>query len=258
MNLNNARTIATRTLAGSTLVVLGLAAVAGSASAHVSTVESSVESGSYAVLTFSVPHGCEESPTTRVRIAIDPSIESVTPTVNPGWTLETVTEGGDSSGGHDDSAKTTEVIYTAKEPLPAHYRDAFELSIKTPEAPGTNLTFPVVQDCVEATTSWTQVAAEGQNPHELDYPAPVVAITEAAESGHGDDAAVEGDDVSTEATEETDEAEAADETEAAAATTAADDDEAVSGIVVVTFILAVTGVIGAGIALIIALRKQPA
>ena len=78
-------------LAGATgaaaALVCGSAALAG---AHVSVSPSEGTAGSYSVLTFSVPHGCDGSPTTRVAIQIPEQLLTVTPSVHPNWTVETV------------------------------------------------------------------------------------------------------------------------------------------------------------------------
>ena len=61
------------------LLTLGLA---GPASAHVTVTPEGTAAGSYTVVTVSVPHGCDGSPTTKVAIQIPEDILSVTPTRN--------------------------------------------------------------------------------------------------------------------------------------------------------------------------------
>lgn len=121
-----------------------------SASAHVSASASSTAAGSYTVLSFSVPHGCEASPTEIVTISIPESVPSVTPTVNPNWTVEKV------SGDAADPDRVTEVVYTAiDEPLASDLRDVFELSFRVPDGTeGERLEFPTVQTCTEGTAEW--------------------------------------------------------------------------------------------------------
>lgn len=50
---------------------------ATAASAHVSVSSNTAEAGSYAILTFSVPHGCDGSATTKIAIQIPDGINSV-------------------------------------------------------------------------------------------------------------------------------------------------------------------------------------
>lgn len=138
-------------------VSITLAAIAGTAlalsaptaaSAHVSADASSTAAGSYTVVTFSVPHGCEESPTQVVTIDIPESVPSVTPTVNPSWTVEKVFD--------EASEQVTQVVYTSTTGgLPSDLRDTFALSLKLPEGEaGDTVEFPVTQTCTEGSVEW--------------------------------------------------------------------------------------------------------
>ena len=75
---NAARLLAVPAAAG--LITLGLA---GPASAHVTVTPENTAAGSFTVVTMSVPHGCDGSPTTKVAIQIPKDILAVTPTRNP-------------------------------------------------------------------------------------------------------------------------------------------------------------------------------
>lgn len=181
------------------------------ASAHATVTASTTAAGAYAVLTFSVGHGCDGSPTTEITISMPEEILQVTPTRNALWEVEKVDESLDEpvadAHGNEITERIAEVVYTADQPLPDGYRDAFELSLQLPQTPGETLVFPVVQTCEKGETGWTETAAEGQDPHELEYPAPVVTITEAEGDGHGAEASDEGGE--TDGGGETDEPEAA-------------------------------------------------
>lgn len=157
-----------------TTASLAIAAIAGTAlalsvplaaQAHVSASASSTAGGSYTVVTFSVPHGCEASPTQVVTIDLPESVPSVTPTVNPSWSVETVSEGD----------QMTQVVYTSLTGgLPDGLRDTFELSFRLPEgAPGDRVEFPVTQTCTEGTAEWV-----GDD-------VPVVVLTAATGDDHG-------------------------------------------------------------------------
>ena len=90
--------------------------------------------------------------------------------------------------GNEITERVATVTYTAKSPLPDGYRDAFELSVQLPESEGTTLLFPTIQTCEEGSTSWTEVAADGQSEDDLEHPAPafeVTASTTTAASGDG-------------------------------------------------------------------------
>ncbi|MCR1782679.1 YcnI family protein [Nocardioides carbamazepini] len=181
---------------------LGIVALtAGAAGAHVTVTPDTTSAGAYAVLTFSVGHGCEGSPTTKLAIQMPESIPEVTPTINPGWTVEkvseTLAEPVTDAHGNEVTERTAQVVYTAKTPLPDGFRDTVALSVQLPDAMGDTLAFPVVQTCAKGETGWTETAAEGQDPEELASPAPVLTITEATGEGHGgagtDDAASDED-----------------------------------------------------------------
>ncbi|WP_435769809.1 YcnI family copper-binding membrane protein [Nocardioides sp. SYSU DS0651] len=182
------------------LVALG----AAPAAAHVTVTPSTTEAGAYTVLTFSVGHGCEGSPTTGLAISLPEEILQVTPTVDPGWTVEKVTEKleepVEDSHGNAITERVSQVVYEARTPLPDGFRDTVELSLQLPDAAGETLAFPVVQTCTEGETGWVETAAEGQDPDELEAPAPTVAVT--AGGGGGDTHATEepADDSATEAT----------------------------------------------------------
>ena len=61
---------------------------AAPAQAHVSGTPSDASAGAFTVLTMSVPHGCDGSPTTKVEIQMPESVLSVTPTRNPFYDVE--------------------------------------------------------------------------------------------------------------------------------------------------------------------------
>ena len=187
---------------GTTLLALGLAlGPTGSASAHVTVTPSDTAAGAYTILTFSVPHGCEGSPTTGVQIQIPEGINAVTPTRNDLYEVTKEAEALDppvtDAHGNELTERVATVTYTARAPLPDGYRDAFELSLQLPEdAAGETLAFPVIQTCAKGETGWTETPAEGQDVEELERPAPAVEVTEAGAEGHhggGEEAEPEDD-----------------------------------------------------------------
>lgn len=174
--------IAAVALAGGLILAGG-----ASASAHVTVTPTTTDAGSYTVLNFSVPHGCDGSATTRVAIKIPEDIVSVTPTVNSGWdvkkTMIKLDEPVDNGHGGQYTERVDQVIYTAKSPLPDDLRDTFELSLQLPNKPGETLVFPSVQTCEQGETAWIQTTAEGQD--EPAHPAPAFELTATANDAHG-------------------------------------------------------------------------
>lgn len=197
-----------RAAAPTAAVVLATGAItlaAAPASAHVTVTPSTTVAGEYALLTFSVPHGCDGSATTKLAIDIPDGINVVTPTINQGWTVEKQTE--PVKGQSEETDRVSRVIYTAKKPLPDGYRDAFELDVPLPVKAGRTLTFPTTQTCVKGTTEWNEVPKAGQSEDDLEAPAPAFELTAADDS---DDPTEASDDVDSDASDSTDESEAED------------------------------------------------
>jgi len=152
--MSTKKTVATATIALAAGATLALAAPLA-ASAHVSAGASSTAAGSYTIVTMSVPHGCDGSPTTKITIDIPEDILSVTPTVNPSWTISRTTEPLETAV-EDQTERTSQVVYTAiGDGLPADQRDTFELSLRLPDGEaGDVVEFPVTQDCAVGQTLW--------------------------------------------------------------------------------------------------------
>ena len=154
-----------------------------SASAHISADPTETAAGSSTVITFALPHGCDGSATTAVRIDIPEGIAAVTPTAKPDWTV---------AEGEPAGARARTVVYTAGTPLADGLRDTFALSLKLPaDAAGSTLEFPVLQTCETGETNWNETTVEGEE--EPAHPAPAITVTDAAGAEHGHDAAAGGD-----------------------------------------------------------------
>lgn len=172
------RTLTAGLIGGAILAV----AVPAMASAHVSVSPDEMSAGDHGVLTFSFAHGCGNSPTTSLTITMPEGLASVAPTMDSDWAIDI--ERG-------DDGLVSAVTYTAVAPVPTDLRGAVSMSVGLDESTPESLTFPVIQTCVEGSTEWTQVAEEGEDPHELDSPAPVVTVgaaeaADASHAGHGD------------------------------------------------------------------------
>lgn len=158
------------------LAVAGLAP----ANAHVGITAEETAAGAHTLLTVGFSHGCEGSPTTKISISVPEEITSIAPGMNYGWTVEKITDdfATPAAGDHGEAGRVSEIIYTAKEPVPDGFYDQFLLSVQLPEdAEGETLYFPIVQTCEEGESAWVQIPEEGQDGEELDAPAPGVTIT---------------------------------------------------------------------------------
>ncbi len=185
------RTTVARTCAATGAGLLIAVSAAAPASAHVTITPSDSTAGAYTVLTVSVGHGCEGSPTTALDIQIPEPILSVTPTMLAGWQVKkemvVLDEPVEDAHGNAVTERVGVVTYTADEPLADGYRAAMELSLQLPTTPGETLVFPAIQRCVEGETAWTEQAAEGQDPEDLPHPAPTVTIVDEAVADDGTD-----------------------------------------------------------------------
>ncbi|NYE95831.1 uncharacterized protein YcnI [Psychromicrobium silvestre] len=186
------RISATIALGTAALMALGLA----SASAHVSVDASSTSANSYSLLTFSVPHGCDGSATTKIAISLPESIDDATPTVNPNWTVAKVTEKlaqpKTLENGSKVTERTSQIVYTAKTPLDPELRDTLVLSLQLPDGSGTQLNFPVLQSCVKGQTNWATVVPAGQDDEAVQDPAPAITLTAATDPASANPANASG------------------------------------------------------------------
>ncbi|WP_354236130.1 YcnI family protein [Arthrobacter sp. UYEF3] len=159
-----------------------LAGLSG-ASAHVGVSPDKTSANSSALLTFAIPHGCEQSSTTKLTITLPSELNDAQPTVNPNWTAAKVTEQFPEpkklADGSAITKRTSQIVYTAKAPLSPEFRDVLVLSVKLPDAAGKTLYFPTLQTCEAGQVDWSQIPAAGQDAHSLQSPAPSVMVTEA-------------------------------------------------------------------------------
>ncbi len=173
---------------------LGLTlAASGIAHAHATFEKDTapVETTFKAVL--QVPHGCDGKATTEVQIKLPEGFVFAQPQPKPGWEIEIIK--GDYQKTYDNHGKKVssgplEIRWKGGN-LPNEYYDTFVVRGKVSGFDKeTVLAFPTTQLCgTEGKVVWDQVAAEGQNAHDLKSPAPTVTVTmaDAADphAGHG-------------------------------------------------------------------------
>ena len=173
-------------LFGLAAVVSLLAAItASNARAHAALEvrEAAVGAGYKAIVR--ITHGCDGSPTIRVRIQIPEGVIGAKPMPKPGWTLQTVrgpyAKSYDFYHGKVLSEGVKEVIWTGK--LPDEHYDEFVFAafLHRSLTPGSTIHFPTTQDCERGSHAWTEVPAPGQSARELAQPAPGLRLLPAAE-----------------------------------------------------------------------------
>lgn len=220
--------------------------LAAPAFAHVTMDVTESAVGAYTVATFSVPHGCDGSPTTRIAIKVPDAITEVTPTRNAFYDIKTVTTKLNPPSTAEDGDAITEkvsrIVYTAKTPLPADERDTLELSFQVPEDAkiGAVLEFPTIQTCEQGQTAWVdKTPAGGEEP---EHPAPAFTVTAATgESGHH---AADTDD-----TPSSSDSDSAKESTAAVSSTS-DDDRSSDALSWTALVAGALGLLAGGVAII--------
>lgn len=165
-------------------IVLGAALVVAAplaASAHIHVAPEDAPAGASTRLAFSFSHGCDDAPTTALVFDIPEVVDGVTPVLDGAWTI---------SREIGDDGVPTRVTYTAVTPVESGVSASVAMDvIFSSTAVDAEIAFPVLQRCSQAETAWAEVAEDGQDPHDLEAPAPLVAVGAAVESGseHGDE-----------------------------------------------------------------------
>lgn len=181
---SSVRRIRRRLVLGAASGIVLAVGVPIAASAHVHVDPGAAAAGSTETLTFAFSHGCDGSPTTALVIDIPDGAGNATPIVQGGWT---VTRELSADG------VPTQVTFTGDTPVEDGLKATVAMDVLIDEsAAGTTLAFPLTQTCVEGETAWTEIADEGEDPHDLDAPAPVVQVGAVAaedEPGHSGAAA---------------------------------------------------------------------
>ena len=187
--MNNGLRRMRRTLFGMVGAALLVLSTLGAASAHVTLKADETAAGSYSILTVAFSHGCDGSGTTKISISVPEEIVNIKPGMNYGWTVEKITDDAATpaaSGDEEATARVSEIVYTAKEPVADGFYDQFLLSVQLPkDAEGETIYFPVIQTCEEGETAWVQIPAEGQSGDDLDAPAPSLTVTAPDAEGNG-------------------------------------------------------------------------
>jgi periplasmic copper chaperone A len=210
-------------------------AVPAAAQAHVTIAPATLPAAGYGKVDLSVPHGCEDSPTTSLTVQMPPEVQSATPQVVPGWKIS-VKEGKlpkpYDSHGTQVTEGVREITWSGGR-LDPHQMEIFGISIKVSGKPGDSIPFKAIQKCAKGETAWIEIPVEGEE--EPPEPAPMVELTEAEEE------TAASEPVSLQNT---------------AATTGASDDGASTTLVVIALAVGALGLV-AGIAGLVTARRRP-
>jgi uncharacterized protein YcnI len=156
-------------------IALGTLGLVPAAFAHVTLEQGQAAVGASYKAVLRVPHGCDGSPTTAIRVRIPEGVIDVKPMPKPGWTLTIVK--GKYATSHslyraDVSEGVTEIDWSGGR-LPDEYYDefVFQSFLATDLQPGRTIYFPVVQECEKGVHRWIEIPAAG-----ADYPEPAPGL----------------------------------------------------------------------------------
>lgn len=161
---------------------------ATSAHAHATFDVKEAEVNSYQRLAIRIGHGCDGQSTEKVSVTIPEGLISVKPMPKPGWQLETTT--GDYAfeyqlHGRAITSGVTKITWSGGELKDAHYDEfIFRARFTDQLTKGEKLFIPIVQNCPEGELSWSEIPADGQDPHDLKRPAPGIMIKASADGHH--------------------------------------------------------------------------
>jgi uncharacterized protein YcnI len=151
---------------------------ASQASAHAVIDRNEAAAGSYFKVVVAIAHGCEGSPTLKMRVRIPEGILTVRPQPKPGWELAMQKQklAAPIKGPHGSSITeaVTEVTWSGR--LPDDNFDEFVMQVLLPDKPGETLYFATVQECERGVNRWIEIPAAGKSSRDLAQPAPSVKI----------------------------------------------------------------------------------
>ncbi|WP_456713972.1 DUF1775 domain-containing protein [Bradyrhizobium sp. USDA 4353] len=169
-------------------ILIGLAALSAAlgsapAQAHVVLDKPEARIGKTVKAVLAVPHGCEGAATVRLTVQVPEGLIAVKPMPKPGWTID-VKKGAYARAYHffhgaQLSEGVKEISWSGR--LEDSYYDEFTFTgfVADTFKPGDVLPIAAIQDCEKGTANWVEIAAPGQDPHALKYPAPLLRLTSA-------------------------------------------------------------------------------
>ena len=157
------------------VLTVALAGASTVAFAHITLERGEAPVGQSYKAVLRVPHGCDDSPTTAIRVRIPEGVIDAKPMPKAGWTLNLV-EGKYAktySLFHAQvSQGVTEIDWSGGN-LPDDYYDEFVFFayLSSDLHPGETLYFPVVQQCEKGVHRWIEIPTAGSN-----YPEPAPGL----------------------------------------------------------------------------------
>ena len=164
-------------------VILGAAGALLSTAcfAHITLETRQAPAGSTYKAVLRVPHGCQGSPTTAIRVKIPEGVFNVKPMPKPGWTIESK-KGKYAKGynaGHGDLTEgVLELSWTGGKLPDDHYDEfVFRAALSADLPAGKPVYFPVVAECEKGVERWIEIPEAGKKRDDYPFPAPDLMIT---------------------------------------------------------------------------------
>lgn len=135
-----------------------------------------------------IPHGCDGSATTAVRVKLPEGLIKAKPMPKAGWALDVITgkfENTYSYYGKDVSEGPKEIVWKNGN-LPDDFYDEFVFRVRVTDhfKVGETVYIPVVQTCTDGENAWVEIPKAGQDAHSVKRPAPSLKIIAAEEHHH--------------------------------------------------------------------------
>ena len=154
--------------------------------AHVTLETKEAAPGTSYKAVLRIGHGCEGEPTTVMRVQIPDGVIAVKPMPKPGWQLEVVKDKYERPYDYFGSELTEgvrQIAWSGGELRDDFYDEFVFVGRLADFATGTVLHFPTVQDCAGGVHRWIEIPAPGQDPDELEEPAPQLEIVKGEGGG---------------------------------------------------------------------------
>jgi periplasmic copper chaperone A len=176
---------------GSTATALAISLavlLSNAACAHPSLERQEAAVGAPYKAVVRVPHGCDGSPTVRVRVQIPEGVIGVKPMPKPGWTIET-TRGAYAEAHpyyHGAVLKegVREIVWNGRLADDNYDEFVFVGFMAKTLLGGGRLHFPTFQECEQGQQAWADIPAAGQSSHDVKHPAPVLRLVQAQAPAH--------------------------------------------------------------------------
>ncbi|MCQ4145733.1 YcnI family protein [Vogesella sp. AC12] len=166
----------------SLLLALGLLLASGTTLAHVTLESRDAVAGSSYKGVLRLPHGCNGSATTSVRVQLPDGFRLAKPMPKAGWQLQTVRAAVSPFDNHGQTVRedVREIVWSGGQ-LRDDFYDEFVFRGTLPDRAGETAWFKVIQQCGTQEIRWQQLPQDGGNG---EFPATSVKLQPAPAAAH--------------------------------------------------------------------------